>query len=81
VVALHTAIAIILIVLLIIWVKVNPVISLIIGSLYLGLVTGVGFVATLVGLSTKGTLKTLTMVTSIASVVSLPMVMLVALFA
>ncbi|MDF3050475.1 MAG: Gluconate transporter [Pseudonocardia sp.] len=46
-VALHTAIAIVLIVLLIIWVKVNPVISLIIGSLYLGLVTGVGFVATL----------------------------------
>jgi GntP family gluconate:H+ symporter len=47
VVALHTAIAIVLVVLLIIWVKVNPVISLIIGSLYLGLVTGVGFVATL----------------------------------
>ena len=35
----------------------------------------------LLGLSTQGTFKTLTMVTSIASVVSLPMVMAVALFA
>jgi hypothetical protein len=33
----------------------------------------------LLGLSTQGTFKTLTMVTSIASVVSLPMVMAVAL--
>ena len=35
----------------------------------------------LLGLSTQGTFKTLTMVTSIASVVSLPMVMAVALIA
>ena len=35
----------------------------------------------LLGLSTQGTFKTLTMVTSIASVISLPMVMAVALFA
>lgn len=35
----------------------------------------------LLGLSTQGTLKTLTMVTSVASVVSLPMVMAVALIA
>ena len=35
----------------------------------------------LLGLSTKGTLKTLTLVTSVASVVSLPMVMLAALVA
>ncbi len=35
----------------------------------------------LLGLSTQGTFKTLTMVTSVASVVSLPMVMAVALVA
>ncbi|SDZ13106.1 GntP family permease [Geodermatophilus africanus] len=35
----------------------------------------------LLGLSTRGTFKTLTMVTSVASVVSLPMVMAVALIA
>jgi H+/gluconate symporter-like permease len=35
----------------------------------------------LLGLSTQGTFKTLTMVTSVASVVSLPMVMAVALIA
>jgi H+/gluconate symporter-like permease len=35
----------------------------------------------LLGLSTKGTLKTLTMATSVASVVSLPMVVVVSLFA
>lgn len=42
-VALHTFIAIALIVGMIIWVKIDPVISLIIGSIYLGLATGVGF--------------------------------------
>ena len=42
-VALHPAIAIIAIVALIIRFKVDPVISLIIGSLYLGLASGVGF--------------------------------------
>lgn len=46
-IALHTAIAIAVVVLLIIKVRVEPVISLIIGSLYLGLATGVGFMATL----------------------------------
>ena len=46
-VVLHTVIAIVLIVLLIIKVKVDPVISLILGSLYLGLATGVGFSGTL----------------------------------
>jgi H+/gluconate symporter-like permease len=35
----------------------------------------------LLGLSTKGTLKTLTLVTSVASVVSLPLVMVAALVA
>jgi H+/gluconate symporter-like permease len=35
----------------------------------------------LLGLSTKGTLKTLTVTTSIASLVSLPMVVVVSLFA
>ena len=46
-VALHTAIAIVLVVVLIIKVKVDPVISLVIASLYLGLASGVGFEETL----------------------------------
>jgi GntP family gluconate:H+ symporter len=50
-VVLHTAIAIAVIVLLIIKAKVDPVISLIIGSLYLGLATGVGFTATLTAIA------------------------------
>ena len=51
-IALHTVIAIVVIILLIIKVKVDPVISLIIGSLYLGLATGVGFTATLTAIAT-----------------------------
>ena len=51
-VVLHTAIAIAVIVLLIIKVKVDPVISLIIGSLYLGIATGVGLTATLTAIAT-----------------------------
>jgi gluconate:H+ symporter, GntP family len=47
VVALHTAIAIVLAVGLIIWLKVDPVISLLLASLYLGLAAGVGFVGTI----------------------------------
>ena len=50
-VVLHTAIAIAIIVLLIIRVKVDPVISLIIGSLYLGIATGVGLTATLTAIA------------------------------
>lgn len=50
-VALHTAIAIALVVLLIIKVKVDPVISLVVGCLYLGLAGGVGF---------EGTVKAIT---------------------
>ena len=46
-VALHTAIAIVLAVGLIIWLKVDPVISLLIASLYLGLASGVGFTGTI----------------------------------
>lgn len=42
----HTAIAIVLVVGLIIWVKVDPVISLVVASLYLGLASGVGFADT-----------------------------------
>lgn len=52
-VALHTAIAIVLVVGLIIRAKIDPVISLIIGSLYLGLASGVGFEGTL-GAITEG---------------------------
>ena len=46
-VALHTAIAIVLAVGLIIALKVDPVISLLLASLYLGLASGVGFTGTI----------------------------------
>jgi gluconate:H+ symporter, GntP family len=46
VIALHTAIAIIAIVALIIVLRVDPVISLVLGCLYLGLAAGVGFEGT-----------------------------------
>jgi hypothetical protein len=46
VVALHTAIAIVLAVSLIIGLKVDPVISLLLASLFLGLASGVGFAGT-----------------------------------
>lgn len=46
-VVLHTAIAIVLVIGLIIRLRVNPVISLVLGSLYLGLASGVGFTDTL----------------------------------
>ena len=46
-VVLHTAIAIALAVGLIIWLKVDPVISLLLASLYLGLASGVGFAGTI----------------------------------
>ena len=45
-VMLHTAVAIVAIVLLIIKAKIDPIISLILGCLYLGLAGGVGFTAT-----------------------------------
>ena len=51
-IALHTVVAIVVVVLLIIKVKVDPVISLMIGSLYLGLATGVGFTATITAIAT-----------------------------
>ena len=47
----HTGIAIALVVGLIIWVKVDPVISLVIASLYLGLAAGVGFEGTLTAIT------------------------------
>ena len=50
-VVLHTVIAIAVIVALIIWMKVDPVISLIVGSLYLGLATGVGFAGTITAIT------------------------------
>ena len=46
-VVLHTVLAIALVIGLIIWLRVEPVISLVLGSLYLGLASGVGFVGTL----------------------------------
>jgi gluconate:H+ symporter, GntP family len=51
-VALHTAIAIVLVIALIIKVRIDPVISLILGSLYLGLATGVGFGGTVEAITT-----------------------------
>ena len=42
-IVLHTAIAILAVVLLIVVVKVDPVISLVIGTLYLGVAAGLGF--------------------------------------
>jgi H+/gluconate symporter-like permease len=42
-IVLHTAIAIIAIVLLIVVTRVDPVISLVIGTLYLGVAAGLGF--------------------------------------
>lgn len=52
-VVLHTAIAIVLVIALIIRMRVDPVISLVLGSLYLGLASGVGFTETL-GAITSG---------------------------
>jgi gluconate:H+ symporter, GntP family len=52
VVALHTAIAIVLAVGLIIWLKVDPVISLLLASLYLGIASGVGFTGTIEAIAT-----------------------------
>ena len=45
--ALHTVVAILAIILLIIVVKVDPVISLVVGSIYLGLAAGLGFETTI----------------------------------
>lgn len=50
-VALHAVIAILLVVVLIIRFKVDPMISLVIGSLYLGLAAGVGFEGTVEGIA------------------------------
>ena len=50
-VVLHTAIAIVLVIGLIIRLRVDPVISLILGSLYLGLASGVGGVETLAAIT------------------------------
>jgi GntP family gluconate:H+ symporter len=47
----HTGIAIVLVIGLIIWVKVDPVISLVIACLYLGLAAGVGFADTLAAIT------------------------------
>jgi H+/gluconate symporter-like permease len=51
-VVLHTAIAILAVIVLIIRFKVDPVISLVISSLYLGLATGVGFTETIKAITT-----------------------------
>ena len=50
-IALHTAIAIVAIIFLIIKVKVDPIISLMLGALYLGIATGVGLNETVVAIA------------------------------
>jgi GntP family gluconate:H+ symporter len=45
-IALHTGIAIVAIILLIIKAKVDPIIALVLGCLYLGLASGIGFAET-----------------------------------
>ncbi|MFC7208236.1 GntP family permease [Comamonas endophytica] len=50
-VVLHTTLAIALVIGLIIWLRVEPVISLMLGSLYLGLASGVGFTDTLTAIT------------------------------
>ena len=52
-IVLHTAIAIIAILLLIVVAKIDPLISLVIGTLYLGVAAGLGFVGT-IGSLTQG---------------------------
>jgi gluconate:H+ symporter, GntP family len=52
-IVLHTAITIIAIVLLIVVAKVDPLISLVIGALYLGVAAGLGFRGT-IGSLTQG---------------------------
>lgn len=50
-VATHTAITIILVVALIIWLKVDPVLSLLVGCLYLGLASGVSLADTVTAIT------------------------------
>jgi len=50
-VVMHTVLAIALVIGLIIWLRVDPVISLVLGSLYLGLASGVGFAGTLTAIT------------------------------
>jgi len=49
---IHTAITVGIVVGLIVFAKINPVISLVIGALYLGLAAGLGYEATTVAVST-----------------------------
>lgn len=51
-VAVHTLIAILVIVILIIRLKVDPVISLVLGALYLGIASGVGLASTIEAITT-----------------------------
>ncbi len=51
-VAIHTSVAIVLVIALIIKARIDPVISLILGSLYLGLAAGVGFAGTIEAITT-----------------------------
>lgn len=51
-VLIHLAIAVIGIVLMITWAKINPVVALIVGALYLGIAAGLGFEGTVTAVNT-----------------------------
>jgi gluconate:H+ symporter, GntP family len=51
VIVLHASIAILAVILLIIWLRVDPVISLVLGSLYLGIAGGVGLTGTVTAIA------------------------------
>jgi gluconate:H+ symporter, GntP family len=51
VIVLHASVAIVAVIALIIWLRVDPVISLVLGSLYLGIVGGVGLTGTITAIA------------------------------
>src|SRR5690606_41271176 len=51
-VLVHLVIAVVGVILMIVWAKINPVISLIVGSLYLGVAGGLAFAATVAAVHT-----------------------------
>jgi GntP family gluconate:H+ symporter len=52
IVLVHLAIAVIGIVLMIVWAKINPVVALVVGALYLGVAAGLGFDETVTAVNT-----------------------------
>ncbi|NJC24266.1 H+/gluconate symporter-like permease [Arthrobacter pigmenti] len=52
IVLIHLAVAVIGIILMIVWAKVNPVVSLVVGALYLGVASGLGFDSSVAAVNT-----------------------------